>query len=565
MAQITTNLGLFVWDNPADYYNHENLAANWFTIDSRLLDKTGDTATGTITRQVDSSSVEAFSVKFAGDTEARLKTTSNSISFGTGSAVQDVGIERISTSAAELKGSFTLLGSNGNPTLISSENNTIALRGKKTSTQAFIDNRVGADTQSLFSIRGDGRISWGPGGSNPPDTLLYRTSSGKVKIESDLEAANITATSSLVVDGQTIAVSGGGFTSSTPFSTSSTITARNGHTGRVRLGNVSDNTRAEITFGSGSDINLYRDASQSPVRLRTDNRFESNSIKTGQIESGNIITTGSIQASSGITITGNSTFNNTLTVSGTLTGQGGSFNSLDVRSGAINASSSANIYFSKPIIAQGVSSNQNLYVAGTSTLTGAVAAAGRITAHQGITVNNTSSFSNTVTFSAGGVHFNTTPYFNTVLYAGEIRIQHVRFNNSEVGYVTFPPMRMAAPSGSRFFDMNGGLILNNNNSANSDAALKKDFESIDDSSILEAIKRLDVRSWKWNELSPIQDEYRHVGPTLQEFEEKFGGVGVIEYVEPNGNTGKVLNLLDMIGILYKSVNILAKEVDRLKS
>lgn len=154
--------------------------------------------------------------------------------------------------------------------------------------------------------------------------------------------------------------------------------------------------------------------------------------------------------------------------------------------------------------------------------------------------------------------------FSTIS-VGQISALSLQHRDNMVAYVElYSPIRLSVQPGSRYFDMNGGYILYNNNTANSDAALKTDFAEVDEEGIWRAFKELDVKSWRWNDDTPIADGKRHIGPTYQEFVEKFG-IGNVEATDAEGRSHKMLGLLDMVGVLYKMNTILVKKVEDLES
>jgi hypothetical protein len=91
---------------------------------------------------------------------------------------------------------------------------------------------------------------------------------------------------------------------------------------------------------------------------------------------------------------------------------------------------------------------------------------------------------------------------------------------------------------------NGGAWTNS-----SDAALKTDFEQLDEAELLERLERLPIRSWRY--LSE-PDGPRHVGPTAQDFEAAFG----------LGGDGKSISTVDPAGIALAVAQELARRLEQ---
>ena len=83
----------------------------------------------------------------------------------------------------------------------------------------------------------------------------------------------------------------------------------------------------------------------------------------------------------------------------------------------------------------------------------------------------------------------------------------------------------------------------------SDKNMKHDIHSIDYQDILDRLDSMPVQSWKYN-----GSEITHVGPMAQDFQAAFG----------LGN-GRVINVVDAIGVLMASIRALSEEVRSLKA
>lgn len=316
----STRLGLTIWNLGSDPYNHLELAANWQALDDAVLKRTGDTATGTMRVEVADTSTEAFGVKLVSDTNARVKLHADAIHLGDGAGTFDVKLYRGQanrlTSDDQIEVNYA-----SDSSFLSSNGNSVALEGYKIATQSFIRNRLlSTDTQSAFRILGSGEINLGPGGSTPTDTRIFRSAAATVQIVDNLKVANLEATNSVTINGVVLNVSGGNIQSSSSLITSNIVRARDGFTGRLQLGDSSDNTRSIIFFGGSSDVNLYRDGADI---LRTDDaltvggKLQVNSTITASIETeGGIDVAGPSQLTGNVNITGTLTAQSTLTLVG---------------------------------------------------------------------------------------------------------------------------------------------------------------------------------------------------------------------------------------------------------
>lgn len=80
--------------------------------------------------------------------------------------------------------------------------------------------------------------------------------------------------------------------------------------------------------------------------------------------------------------------------------------------------------------------------------------------------------------------------------------------------------------------------------------LKEDKTPIEDGAALEAINSMPVEEWKYKE--GVADEGQHIGPYAEDFQRATG----------KGN-GKMINLVDGMGLTMKAVQDLSKKVDKL--
>lgn len=80
--------------------------------------------------------------------------------------------------------------------------------------------------------------------------------------------------------------------------------------------------------------------------------------------------------------------------------------------------------------------------------------------------------------------------------------------------------------------------------------LKEDKTPIDDGAALEAINSMPVEGWKYKE--GVADEGQHIGPYAEDFQRATG----------KGN-GKMINMVDGMGLTMKAIQDLSKKVDKL--
>jgi len=124
---------------------------------------------------------------------------------------------------------------------------------------SILQNKLlAADAQPAFTIGGDGKLAWGPGGVTAPDTNLYRSAVGALKTDGTLAV-----TGDLVINsGTSQLLQGGGI--SLDYDGANYFLSTTGHN--------------RLLFGGDSVANLYRGAAG---QLKTDSLF----IAEGQIYS----------------------------------------------------------------------------------------------------------------------------------------------------------------------------------------------------------------------------------------------------------------------------------------
>lgn len=592
MARTTTRLGLEAWDQEADLYNHEELYGNWDILDNAVLDRNGDTALGTIHFQLDDLDALAITTGLLSDTHSRVTLDGRGVSWGAGNDNPDVSIKRTGTGIASAEGRFVF-----------SHSSLAPIGGGQGPTTPFIDNVHDGDT--LFSIRGDGYMGWG---EETQDTFLYRSAPQRIKIIDELEVGDLVASDSVSIGGNSITFSDGALGIDVPFVTSGYAAARNGHAGRIRLGDPSDPSNAIISFGPGPGGSIFLTSSPS-LRLKTNNVFEAATLVSGNLTSTNG-TIGGLTVNT-LTANGSVVLNNNVSVSGSLVGQGGSFSGLDVRAGTITSSGASALTVSKNLnvnsphsinahtlnVSGYINSNWdlnakhvyvnsgfvNLQSGSTLSVSGAAQFNGGITSSAQVTVNNDvwvggSLYSSHLRGVDGvvRVHSQLQPLGGMqmggqmIIGASLVATDNIRHStNDPYAYIGFGPIRLVSTdAGARIVDLNHGYIMRggvktqgynietNGGSiylsgggifGESDESLKHKFRALSDDKFFKAAKDLDVQSWSWKS----GDKERHVGPTLQEFEDRFG-YGVVE---------EGLNMMDMIGVLYKLSSIFARKID----
>jgi hypothetical protein len=203
VAERTTQLGLYAWQDGSDLYNHTQLTYNWDTIDADLLKKTWGTAgdeaeevrfLGTV-----SSSTAVISVRYGtADTQDRFNVTAGgSVNWGSGSASPDTNLYRTGASILATdstfrvaSGSVQLIGSNVAFTAGTSPTNKVdtnALFGINRNAGGTALNVISsAGTVPTLTVTSEGNLKWGSGAS-ASDASIYRSGVGTLTIDADLE------------------------------------------------------------------------------------------------------------------------------------------------------------------------------------------------------------------------------------------------------------------------------------------------------------------------------------------------------------------------------------------
>lgn len=586
MARITTRLGLNVWDEEPDYYNHVELYSNWDQLDNVVLNRTGDTATGTIRVELAAASDVGFATLVDTDTEDRVQITGEGIAWGPGNDVQDITLKRTGV------GTVTFIGR------LKGKHATFApWSGGQDADDPFIENTQDGDTDPLFTIRGDGRMGWGPG-NDDQDTFMYRDAPGVLKVVNTIEADNLGATE-ISIDGNTIKFEDGALSLEVPFVTDGYIAARNSHSGRVRLGDPGDPNQAIVSFGSGPNASIFMTDSPS-LRLKTNNVFETANLVTPLLNATNG-TVGGLTVTT-LTSNGQASFKNNVGIDGTLNAQGGSFSNVDVRAGVITSSGASALTLNKNVTipsahkltAQTIDVNgylnanwdvnaKHVYISNGFILVRSssyLQVDGPAGFNGSVTLNGNSFFGGSAYImnlrsqdgyirahnqikALGGLHMEG----QMLIGASVVATDNIRHStNDPHAYIGFGPIRLVSSDpGARQVDLNHGTMVRggiNTMGYNinlgggqvvgaSNADLKHKFRPLSDDKFFRAAKELDVQSWSWKS----GDQERHVGPTVQEFEDKFG-YGVVE----DG-----LSMMDMIGVLYKLSSVFAKKIDAIET
>lgn len=201
VAEQTTQLHLYSWEDGQDLYNHTQLSYNWNTIDAQLLKKNWGTAGD-----------EANQIRFYGtaslgtavitirtgtaDTYDRANILPDGkINWGSGSAASDAnlyrqGVGTIATDSALsvqsgtvslLSGSVTLVASNS-PTNQVTSNGLFALSRPTNGTALTIKDST--NPVPTFGVRTDGKLLWGDGTSSF-DASIYRSGAGTLTIDAN--------------------------------------------------------------------------------------------------------------------------------------------------------------------------------------------------------------------------------------------------------------------------------------------------------------------------------------------------------------------------------------------
>lgn len=102
----------------------------------------------------------------------------------------------------------------------------------------------------------------------------------------------------------------------------------------------------------------------------------------------------------------------------------------------------------------------------------------------------------------------------------------------------------------------GGAYLSSSAFAASDETVKKDVKKVSDAAALEGIKKVKVKSWKYDENKiDGQDDKRHVGAMAQDMQKNLGD---------EVSDGRMVDLISAIGVNMSATKALAKKVDKLE-
>lgn len=207
VAERTTYIGLYTWQDGADYYNHVQLDYNWQTIDGTLLKKTwgtaGDQATlikfgGWGTTVVAATTIMASSRIGTADSNDRYAVTiGGSHTWGNGTAASDLNLYR--SGAATLKTSGSVEASS-----FLAQGGIITNRALAAVSTTGFGISVTGDTNDRLAINAGGTIELGPGNA-VFDTNLYRSAANTLKTDDSLivAGAGLDVSGSATVTGAT--------------------------------------------------------------------------------------------------------------------------------------------------------------------------------------------------------------------------------------------------------------------------------------------------------------------------------------------------------------------------
>lgn len=202
VAERTTQLGLYAWEDGSDLYNHTQLSYNWETIDSDLLKKTWGTAGD-----------EAEQVKFLGtvnlsdsvltirygtaDTQDRFNILAGgTVNWGSGSATPDTNLYRADSSILStdstlriasgsvqfLEGTVTFTAGTS-PTNQIDTNGLFSINRSAGGTALTVTSSAG--TIPTFVVTSEGYLGWGTG-TSAQDASIYRSGAGQLTIDADV-------------------------------------------------------------------------------------------------------------------------------------------------------------------------------------------------------------------------------------------------------------------------------------------------------------------------------------------------------------------------------------------
>jgi len=249
VAERTSQLGLYSWEDGSDLYNHTQLYTNWDIIDSDLLKKTWGTA-GDEAEQVRflgtvNLSDSVLTIRYGtADIEDRLNINAGgTVNWGSGGVSPDTNLYRAGTSILSTdsilrvaSGTVQFLDGTINLTATTSPTKQIDTDGlfsiNRNAGGTALTVKSSAGTIPTFVITSEGYLGWGTG-SLAQDASIYRSGSAELTID-----ANVSITGSVSL----------GSPSSTGWSVSNV-------TGGVKTYNANSVTINEIADVLGNLIN----------------------------------------------------------------------------------------------------------------------------------------------------------------------------------------------------------------------------------------------------------------------------------------------------------------------
>jgi len=203
VAEETSQLGLYSWEDGSDLYNHTQLYTNWSIIDSKLLKKTweisGDEAEQVRFLGTVNLSDSVLTIRYGtADTEDRLNIKAGgTVNWGSGGVTTDTNLYRAGTSILSTdstlrvtSGSVQFLNGTVTFTAQSSPTNKIdtnALFGINRNAGGTALNVISsAGTVPTLSITSEGDMNWSSG-TSASDSSIYRSGIGTLTIDANLE------------------------------------------------------------------------------------------------------------------------------------------------------------------------------------------------------------------------------------------------------------------------------------------------------------------------------------------------------------------------------------------
>lgn len=139
---------------------------------------------------------------------------------------------------------------------------------------------LAGDAQPSFSILGSGRMDWGAGGPNAPDTNLFRSAVNTLRTDGQLRAGSVLVANDSTANQAALGAVGGGVIGpGIVFGSSNDATLYRSAPGILKTdGRLDVGTRltvgidnvSKLWFGSNDDTNLYRSAAGN---IKTDGAF----------------------------------------------------------------------------------------------------------------------------------------------------------------------------------------------------------------------------------------------------------------------------------------------------